>query len=173
MPHKLIVGTTMSGKSTLARAMVADAARRGIIPVIYDPHGSPEWDSEIITADESEFFTAVSESIGNGRKIFAVMDEAETVLSISHRHNWWMFTRARHYGIESCAITLRPKLIAPTVRGNVHEMFVFNLCRTDAQELADDFNAPGLADAPNLAQGEFLFARWVDKKKIVDKLKVF
>lgn len=173
MPHKLIVGTTMSGKSTLARSMVEDANKRGILVLVYDPHESSEWKAEVVTSDEVEFMTALSESIEPNVKIFAVMDEAETILSMSHRHNWWLFTRARHYGIESCAITLRPKLIAPTVRGNVHEMYVFNLCRTDAQELADDFNAPGLAAAPDLVQGEFLRASWRDKKKVVDRFKIF
>jgi hypothetical protein len=171
MPHKLIVGTTMSGKSTLARRMAEDAAKNGIIVIVYDPHEDDGWNSQYVTSDENLFFEYLAAN--DGKKIFAVMDEAETILSNSHRHNWWMFTRARHYGIESCAITLRPNLLAPTVRNNATEIYVFNLCRDDAKTLADEHNAPQLSDAISLSQGEFMRAYWKDKKKVVDKFKVF
>ncbi len=172
MAHKLITGCTLSGKSTLAKLMVSDAKKRGIASVIYDPTLS-EWDSEHITDGEHEFFYMLNDAHKKGFPVFVVIDEADTILSMSHRHNWWLFMRGRHFGFEVCAITQRPKLVAPTIRGNAGEFYVFAVAKSDAQELADDINADGLIIAPTLRQGEFLRAYWKDGKKVVDRHRIF
>lgn len=174
MAHKLIVGTTESGKSTLARSMVEDAAKRGAFVIVYDPTLNPAWATEFVTADEYQFFAWIHEAHENGiTSIVAVVDEADTIMSMSHRHNWWLASRGRHFGIEAIFITQRPTMIAPSVRGMPSEHYAFRIPKSDAQLLADDCAAPELAGAAELAQGEFLRARWVDRKKVVDKLKIF
>lgn len=173
MPHKLIVGGTETGKSTLARSMEADAFKRGIVPVIYDPTLNPAWKSELVTDDEYEFFFMLNAQFEKGGSILAIVDEADTIMSMSHRHNWWLFMRGRHYGIEAIAITQRPTNIAPSVRGNTSELFAFRIPKSDALALADDFAADGINKAAELAQGEFLRAYWKDRKKVVDKHRVF
>lgn len=95
------------------------------------------------------------------------------MLTMAHRDNWWLFTRGRHFGIEACAITQRPTLIAPTVRGMCNDVFVFKVSKSDAQMLANDYAAQGLENASELDQGEFLRSSWKNKKKSVDKLKIF
>lgn len=173
MAHKLIVGQTLSGKSTLARAMVKDAISRGIQPCIYDPTMNPDWGTEFVTCEPDIFFAWLRDFHAAGYKCVAVIDEAETILSQSDRRNWWLFTRGRHFAIECIAITLRPTLIAPTVRGNCAELFCFYINRNDAAILASDFGAPAVEKAYELIQGEFFRAAWKDKKKCVDKLKIF
>lgn len=173
MAHKLIVGGTETGKSTLARGMESDAVKRGILPVIYDPTLNPAWESEWVTSDEGEFLEMLRAAHTEKRAILAVIDEADTILSMSHRHNWWIFMRGRHFGIEAIAITQRPTNIAPSIRGNASELFAFRIPKSDALALADDFAAEGIAKAAELAQGEFLRAYWKDRKKIVDKYRVF
>ena len=172
MAHKLIVGTTLSGKSTIAKMMVRDAARRGIVPVIYDPTLSA-WESEFITCDEGEFIEILRYNYEDKRKIFAIIDEADTLLSMSHRHNWWLFMRGRHFGIECCAITQQPSGVAPAIRNNAADLFVFNTSKNYAEMLANDFSAPELSRAPELRQGEFLHSHWKDGKKVVDSMKAF
>lgn len=174
MPHKLIVGVTESGKSTLARSMAHDASRRGIVIVVYDPTLSPDWSGEFITADEDEFFHWLRKIYEKqNRPILAVVDEADTIMSMSHRHNWWLFMRGRHFGIEAIAITQRPTNIAPSVRGNTSELYAFQIPKSDAAALADDFAAPGIIGAGELTQGEFLRAYWKDRKKVVDRHRIF
>lgn len=173
MAHKLIVGGTETGKSTLARAMEADAVKRGIVPVIYDPTLNPAWISELVTCDEFDFFDMLREQHEKKKSILAIVDEADTIMSMSHRHNWWLFMRGRHFGIEAIAITQRPTNIAPSVRGNTSELFAFRIPKSDAQELANDFAAEGIAKAAELVQGEFLRAYWKDRKKVVDRLRIF
>lgn len=174
MAHKLIVGATESGKSTLARAMVEDAAKRGVLVIVYDPTLNPAWGTEFVTDDEGQFFDWLYAAHESGEKsILAVVDEADTIMGMSHRHNWWLFQRGRHFGIEAIGITQRPKLVAPSVRGNVSEIYAFCVSAEDADDVAIGFAAPGLKGAPTLAQGEFLRARWVARKKVVDKLRIF
>ena len=174
MPHKLIVGVTESGKSTLARKMEADSNQRGIVSVIYDPTLNPAWCGDIVTADEDDFFFFLRE-VHEKKKcsILAIVDEADTIMSMSHRHNWWLFMRGRHFGIEAIAITQRPTLVAPTVRNNTSELYAFQIPKSDAQALADDFAAPGIVVASELPQGEFLRAYCKDRKKVVDRHRVF
>ena len=159
--------------------MVADALTREIIVVVYDPTLS-EWstdthDVRLVTCEQYDFLAELARIYAEGAPngILAIIDEADTMLSQSHRGNWWLFTRGRHFGIECIAITQRPKLIAPTIRSNTDEVFVFNTSKSDASDLADDRAAPELIDAPKLAQGEFFRAYWKNKNKIVDKLKIF
>ena len=173
MAHKLITGQTLSGKSTLARAIVADASARHIVPVIYDPTLSPDWKSDFVTDDYAEFVSNLSECARAGLPIFAVVDEADTVLSQGDRDNWWLFTRGRHFGIEACAITQRPQLVAPTVRGQCADVFVFHLGKNDASFLSEDVAAPDIQGAPTLRQGEFYRVGWRDGRRITDKLKIF
>lgn len=172
MAHKVIYGQTLSGKSTLAKAMVKAAIKKGIVPVIYDPTLA-NWDSEFITDDFNVFVSYLKMVYEKGHKIFAIIDEADTCLSMAHRQNWWIFTRGRHFGIEACAITQRPQLIAPSIRGNAPEMFVFHLGKNDSNFLAEDISAPRLVECPNLVQGSFYSVGWKDRKRICQANKIF
>ena len=106
--------------------------------------------------------------------VLVVVDEADLVLSQSDRHHWWIVKRGRHYAMKVIVITQRPALVAPTVRGQTaSDAYVFNVSKSDAKLLADDCAASGLMAAPTLKQGEFLHAYWRDRKKIVDRGRVF
>lgn len=172
MAHKLIVGQTLSGKSTLAKAFAADAVKRGIVPVVYDPTLS-EWPTEFVTDDFAEFVEFIHTLHADGFRMVAIVDEADTVMSMADRGNWWLFTRGRHYGLEAIAITQRPKLVAPTVRGNCADAFIFHLGKNDASELADDISADGASAAPTLRQGEFFHVGWENGERFCRKQKIF
>ena len=171
--HKAIYGSTLSGKSTLARALVAAARNDNIVPIIYDPTESKLWSSDYVTSDSAEFFYMLKQAHEQNFKIFAVVDEADTLLSVSEKENHWLASRGRHFGLELCVITQRPQMIAPTVRGQTGEQFLFNIGVNDAKFLANDHGAQGFEDAPELVKGEFLHCRWEGNEKRVDKFKIF
>lgn len=173
MSHKLIVGQTLSGKSTLARSMANAAIREGLVVVVYDPTLSPDWGTDLVTDDEEYFFQMLEIVHAEGHSALVIVDEADTLLSMAHRHNWWLFMRGRHFGFELVAVTQRPTNIAPSVRGNAPELYVFQLGNSDATMLEQDYGAQGISAAPELRQGEFLAAKWVDGKKTVEKFRVF
>lgn len=172
MAHKLVVGQTLSGKSTLVKAMAAEAIKRGIVLVVYDPTLSPEWPTEFVTDDEETFYEMLRAVHAEGSQALCVVDEADTLLSMSHRHNWWMFQRGRHFAFEFVAITQRPQLVAPSIRSNAPELFIFQTGKNDAAFLGEDYGVD-LSAAPELVQGSFLHAHWECGKKVVDKRKIF
>lgn len=171
--HKAIYGGTECGKSTLARALANAALLDGIIPVVYDPTLNEDWCTEFVTCDMEEFYDLIEEVYESGRPIFGIIDEADTVLGVGDKENHWVATRGRHFNMEMCFITQRPQMIAPTVRNQTKEQYVFELAHNDAKFIADAHNAPDLIAAPTLMQGEFLYCRMQDKKKKVDKLRIF
>ena len=53
MTHNLILGMTMSGKTTLAKRLAAHYTQNGINVVVLDPMYDPEWEADFTTADEN------------------------------------------------------------------------------------------------------------------------
>lgn len=172
MAHKLVVGQTLSGKSTLVKAMASEAVKRGLVLVVYDPTLSPDWETELVTDDEETFYDMLKAIHAEGAQAMVVVDEADTILGMSHRHNWWLFQRGRHFGFECVAITQRPQLVAPSIRCNAPELFIFQSGKNDAAFLGEDYGVD-LSSAPELVQGSFLWAHWREGKKVVDKRKIF
>lgn len=172
MAHKLIVGQTLSGKSTLAKQMEADSFAKGIPSIIYDPTLSPDWKSELVTDDEETFYHFLHVIAEESPNALVIVDEADTLLSMAHRHNWWLFQRGRHFGFECIAITQRPQLVAPSIRNNAPELFIFQSGKNDSAFLGDDYGVD-LSGAVDLQQGRFLWAHWKNGKKVVDSLRVF
>jgi len=168
--HEFITGQTMSGKSTLARLKIPPYLRAGVPVAVYSPvepaNVWPEGCNVFIHWHDFLKFV-LSPAMSNGGLL--VVDEADTVLAQGDRRNWWVGTRSRHYGFKSLIITQRPTLVAPTVRGQCAECYAFNLSAEDAKQLARDYNAPGLLDAPKMKQGGFLRAYWKDGEKVVDR----
>ena len=167
--HRLVVGITESGKTSLVKKFLSETKR---LAVIYDPLGS-EW-SENCTAfhDERGFFEGLERLAVSGGG-YVVVDEADTLLSMAHKHNHWLLQRGRHYGFSVFVVTQRPALVAPTVRGMCGECYAFNISRKDAKLLADDYNAPELLKATNLPQGSFVRAYWSNKKRVAEIAKIF
>jgi len=170
--HTLVVGVTLSGKSTLARQVLAECIRVGIPAIVYDPLISG-WYGARVYGDETSFFAAIIEAANSGKQTLVIIDEADTLLSMSHRHNWWLLLRGRHFGLKIFVLTQRPSLVAPTCRGMCTQCFTFQVSKKDATLLVDDYAAPALINAPKLVQGEYLRAHWVNKLKVVDRGKVF
>ena len=194
-PRVLIVGSGESGKSLLAKSIANDMEKRGMAVTVYDPINT-EWSpNAFVTFNEEEFFEEIEKSYQEGRKQAVFVDEADTLLSIGQKENFWLLTRGRHFGLSTYVITQRPALVAPSARNQCNELFCFRVSESDATLLNDDFvpgnkpvvpvaTKPGekpivqvagynLLDAPNLLQGEYLRCYWKDKHKALDKGRIF
>lgn len=173
MIHRLIVGGTLTGKTTIARKIAAQYEERGIVSTVYDPlsHDWPE--GAIITTTPEDFFAVIHARNADGQRQLCITDEADTVFSQSDRDRFWIAVRGRHYGIENIFCTQRPTMIAPTVRTQCAELFCFRVSASDAAMLSQDFADERLREAVNLDQGEFLYSRWEGGKKVLDKFRAF
>lgn len=174
--HRLVVGGTLCGKTSICRKLCEESHKRGVIATIHDPFASEhEWpDGAIVLDNGDDFFKVVRERIRAGQRQLCIIDEADTELGVDNKQNLWIATKGRHYGIENIFSTQRPFLIAPTARNMCAELFCFRVSQNDASALAGDFADARIREAaPNLNQGEFLYSRWIDGKKVLDKYSAF
>jgi len=171
--HRLITGRTLSGKTALARILVAEAQRQGVDAIIHDPMLSFWGDKAAVYETAFEFMRAICEATKIRKPYIVVVDEADIVLSMGHQRYHWLLTRGRHYGFKVIVLTQRPALVAPTVRGQCTDVAVFKVSKKDAKLLADDYACEAINDAVDLRQGEFLQVGWVDGQIVAKKMCVF
>lgn len=175
--HSLYVGVTLSGKTTLARAISRALRSRGQSVVVFDPMrtltAGGDWGEGAHIFDQEENFLTM---MGDDRVLHThvFVDEADMVFHHGRRENFWMLTRGRHYGFVMHLLTQRPQLVHPTVRHQCTRLYMFRLSVDDRVILGkekghDDF------DAYDLDQGEFVVAnsasREVARGNIFQQLK--
>lgn len=156
--HALIVGVTMSGKTTLARALARGLDSRGVPVVVYDPLGTQTagggWGERArIFDDPDEFCDLMHAQDFGGASIF--VDESHHIFGHDKRENFWMLTQGRHYGMQFNLITQRPHKLHPDVRSNCGRAFVFRLAVQDMQLLGGEFGHSNFA-RHTLDRGDFL-----------------
>ena len=176
----LTTGASESGKSVLMMDYAAALINDGILPVVHSPMAlSQDWpDGSEVYMEEEEYILRVeqlaelSRRAGKPVPVALFIDEADEVLSINQKYNHWILTRGRHYFPVIVVITQRPKMVAPNVRGQCKDLYLFQISSDDAKELSKDF-ACDLGEAPHLLQGEYLWVRWKDRKKEVERIDGF
>jgi len=156
--HALISGVTQSGKTTLARELARALAARGQNVIVFDPVGTATagggWPKGAIIFDESaEFFEYIERPDVKGAHVF--IDEAADFFGVGDKHNFWLLTRGRHFFLHIYLIAQRPKMLAPSVRGQCGVAYVFRLACEDADEIGRDFGHSGIGKI-NLDTGDFL-----------------
>lgn len=152
MAHVLILGQTLSGKTTLAKRLASKYRENGIGVLVHDPIGDPEWDADFRTASAAEFFRVYNES--RGCAVF--FDEAgETCIDYKSEITKTA-TRGRHRGHRNHYIAQRGTLILRTVRDQCSELFLFNSGMEDCKIHAAEWNAPIIkAEGAFLETGEY------------------
>lgn len=167
MPHVLIAGITESGKTTLAKQLVARYNRNGIGTLVLDPLHDPGWNATFQTSDKELFLNNVKLS----RNCALFIDESGEMVGRYNDEMFFLATRARHYGHNTHFITQRVVQLAKTVRDQCVDLFLFMVSKTDAKVLADEFNKPELQQANILNQFEcFYCRRYGPVKKLQIKL---
>lgn len=163
MPHSLIIGTTESGKTTLAKRLALKYRASGIGALVLDPLRDPSWPCDFITDNSEEFLKIVFAS----RKCALFIDEAGESVGRFDQANFTLATRARHWGHNSHFIAQRAQLVARTVRDQCSNAFVFRVAREDAKILAADWCADEVMESIDLPAGQcFYLSRFAKPKKI-------
>ena len=145
----MIIGVGESGKSGLARKLIAEA---GLPFYVRDPIMS-EWAGAcLVTDDNDEFKRAV---MSDERPRIAVWDEAMEGLGVGDKQNHIFFTRWRHHAILPIAIAQRYTMIAPNLRVNATDLYIFETGRKDCEMIADEYNCPEIIGAVDFIAGDF------------------
>lgn len=152
--HKLIAGTTLSGKSTLAKDLSALYMARGRQVLVLDELMAQDWHAALVTDNPDEFL----EAFWNSRNLAVFIDEAGESVGRYNEAMSKTATRGRHWGHFCHYICQRPTMLGRNVRGQCSEVFAFTLDQKDADSLAEDFVQPELRKAPTLMQGEYIRA---------------
>lgn len=150
----MVVGGTMSGKTTLLRskARIARAVRRKVL--LCDPNDEPGWPVDWKTTDPGALIAKMQASTG----CLCIFEEGasyltNTAAAMAYR---WAVMRARHLGHKSIISTTKGALIPPVYRQNIGQVELFNCTPMEAELWADEFNDPGLLAAVNLPRFQYL-----------------
>jgi len=157
-PHKLYVGVTMSGKTTLARHFCREISAKNIATAAYDPLGTStkggEWGEKTIVFSDTEEFLDYAHSDAC-KNVHIFIDEAHHILSHTQKENLWMLTQGRHYGMYLHLLSQRPTKLHPDARTNCGVCFMFRLAADDARLIGLDYGHSNIHKI-NLDRGDFL-----------------
>lgn len=154
--HVLIVGMTMSGKTTLAKGLAKDYATRGVDVLVLDPLNDPGWPQTrggLITRDKRGFLHYTKQK----QQCALFIDESGQEVGKYAKDMGWFATQSRHWGHRCHFITQRVQQIDPTVRGQCSSLFLFRVSKKDSEILAEEYAQDELKQAHTLEQGEFYF----------------
>jgi len=165
----LIVGVSESGKSALADSFI----KKSPFPVyIRDPVGA-HWSKCNGRFNTSAGLRLLMDKQKVKTPCVALIDEGADFFTTGQKENHWIMTRGRHGAILPIVICHYVKAMAPIVRDQASDLFVFESSKDAGEILADSYNMPALKDAHKLHQGEFYHVRRVDKVRIITKHKLF
>lgn len=170
--HSLIVGTTESGKTTLAKKLANKHAGKNF-PVIVLTSVWEQWGNGIQVFDDQDEFLATFWAMN--RKAFAFIDEGKNFLAKFNDAMELTATQGRQWGWSCYYIAQRATMISPDIRGNCSQLFCFAQGSVDAKTLSEEFVQEGLLEAPNLKKGEFFLVRRFSEsgEKFIQKLNSF
>jgi hypothetical protein len=144
---------TESGKSTLAKRLSADAKKRGIGVIVLDPINDPDWHADFKTENPDEFL----EILWKSQNCAVFIDEAGDSVGRYDTAMIQTATKGRHWGHNVHFISQRHAQLSVTVRDQCRYIGLFRCALDDAKIHARQWAEPGLLEAHNLGQGEFLW----------------
>jgi hypothetical protein len=180
MSHTLIVGATLTGKTSLAKKFAETRIKsRAHVPnfrqVALDPLGS-QWPEGVAVVDDwAELMLEIEIMRENEEVACIYIDEANTQFSHGDREKLWLMLRGRHFGHDLTVITQYPTLLSPAARGQCGNLHVFQIGKQSARMLAEDYACDDILRAPELRRGEWLAVEWNSKtqKRVANKYKLF
>jgi hypothetical protein len=152
MSHSLIVGTTQSGKTTLAKMLCHRYSENGIRTLVLDPLGDPDWNADFKTRDADEFLSIAKQN----QQCALFVDESSEAINKYDREKEWITTRSRHWGHKAHLIGQRATQINMTARGQCALAWIFWVGYDDAKALSQEFKGLNPDMIGNLKQLEFL-----------------
>lgn len=160
MTHRLIVGKTMSGKTTLAQILAKKHYDAGDSVFVLDSQGSPDWfcDQQFNRGEFDAFVHYLLDS-GNHQGGAAFIDEAGlNEQDLRATQNNRLIIDARHRGLALYFMVHGIKQLPPIIRRNTTTIYAFQLSPDDAAEAARTWYEPGdpLLLTPYLPRFAFL-----------------
>jgi len=155
MAHCLIIGKTLSGKTTFAKKKAAALKAHGHNIIVLDPFLDPQWNATYITSDQDDFL----EKVWLNRNCAVFVDEGGSTIGKYNKAMEELATRGRHWGHKCFFITQRVKQLSTTIRTQCSEVVIFKQAQRDTKDLADEFVEPIINNAHLLQKGEFFYVR--------------
>lgn len=156
--HTLFCGVTLSGKTTLARAIAQQQAKKGIPLIVFDPVGTETanggWpESAIVIPDLDDFIAYMAHPDVHSASVY--IDEAGNVFNPRMPENCFLLTQGRHRGLQINMIAQRPKMVLPNARSQAGRTYMFRLANDDAREVFADAGHNSRDFDLNLDTGDF------------------
>jgi hypothetical protein len=151
MAHVLIMGMTLSGKTTLAKRLCHAYMAQGINCIVLDPINDPGWNTPYTFRDGTEFLDVCKAS----RQCAVFIDESGSAIGTHAHEMQWLATQARHWGHKSHFIMQRGQQLDKTMRDQCTHLYLFRVSKDDAKILANEFAQDELLQANELKQFEF------------------
>lgn len=153
MGHSLILGMTESGKTTLAKRLASQYRARGVGVLVLDPIDDPDWPNDFKTGDPAEFLEVFWQS----QRCAVFIDEAGESVgrydTVMHK----TATKGRHWGHACHYISQRSTQIAPIVRDQCSNLFLFCTAFEDCKTHAKEWNNHKIKMASTLKKGEYVY----------------
>lgn len=148
--HTLIVGTTGSGKTTLAR--IAAANNRGQPAILLDPYQDAGWQNAEVFEDTEKFLARVRETTNR----LIIVDESGTQIDRYDPGHAWLAVGSRHNGHNVLFLAQRATMVSPNIRANCEHCAMFATTPKDAELLGEDFVQPAAVEFQPLPRYYFL-----------------
>lgn len=153
--HRLIVGATGCGKSTLAKIIAWEHYRAGDNVFICDPWQS-SWHCHALIPDPDAAVDFLFQEKRGGAVIFDEAGLAEAFMRLDENNR--IVAAARHYGYAIYFLAQRFIQVPPKLRDNITTIYVFQQPPVAAKDMARQWFCPGdpLLKTPLLNRFEFL-----------------
>jgi hypothetical protein len=161
MPHGIIAGMTLSGKTHLAKTLAQGALNRGAgVCVLHKPR--EEWPlvgDALFQTEDPELFLRV---VRGARSCICFVEMTDARYSDGNPIDkndvrfHALATDSRHEGHEVFFLCQRPVALDPSIRENVSRLFLFRVGDMSASRLAEEFSDPALLRAPTLERYHYL-----------------
>lgn len=150
-----IFGTTLSGKSTLAKHLTLQYWNKiKIRSLVLDPFGDDWGEHAKVFTDEAEFWKVV----WNSQNFLVVVDEAGSTIN-RNKDLKYVFTRLRHLHHKLLVIGHSSSDLLPVMRQSLDTLYLFRHSEKSAAVWAEVFTNDEIKKASELNQYEFLHCR--------------
>lgn len=153
--HTLIIGMTMSGKTTLAKTIAKQLKSSNHKVAVLDPLGDPDFDADFRTKDSAEFL----EYAKTHQDHFLFVDESGVAMGRFNEPMNWLATTARHNGHLCTFISQGLTQLPPIVRGQCDRLFIFSCAKINTDLASQEWNEKKLAEIDKIPQYHFYLAR--------------
>ena len=163
MSHSLIIGSTESGKTSLAKKFAKILMSQNKTVLVCDILGS-EWNCDYMLSDPYELLYIAK----NNKQCHIFLDESGDYLRVGDKELHWFATRSRHQGHSCYFISQRANMLAPTVRNQTTRLFMFTTSSSDSKLMADEYNDSMLYEGNRLKKLEYYYAgRYKKAEKLI------